>query len=392
MTTPFSAAAQALGYLFQARRALYILLRGPEESELAMERLDDLELIAPGVSLSLEQLKHHITAQADLTDSSSGLWKTLRVWSTHLGSGEFDPRTTTLSLITTGTAPSGSIASLLREDGRDEETALLKLVQVARTSDNRALQPSFQAFLALSEGDQKSLLAATRILDGSPNILAVAELIKDLIRYATRPQYLEGVYERLEGWWFAQVAQHLVAESTRPVSRLAVHEKLATIADQFREGALPIDFLSALPDDLNPESDQRLFVRQLREVTESRRRIELAIIDYYRAYEQRSKWLREDLLIDADLEAYHERLVVEWERYTLGLADERPLDRRDASACKSFGAKVLQWADFVDIPIRPYVTEGYVTRGSYHILADMPDPRVWWHPLFIDKLRAALSA
>jgi hypothetical protein len=167
---------------------------------------------------------------------------------------------------------------------------------------------------------------------------------------------------------------------------------LASIAESFREDSLPIDFLDSLPDAIDPENDDRLFVQQLREITSTKRRIEKAIVDYYRAYEQRSRWLREELLLDSDLEEYEAKLVDEWERYTLALGDEEELDRDDSSACKRFGLRVFNWMEIdADIPIRPQVSEGYVMRGSFHILAGKAEPRVWWHPTFLDRLQSLLS-
>ena len=37
------------------------------------------------------------------------------------------------------------------------------------------------------------------------------------------------------------------------------------------------------------------------------------------------------------------------------------------------------------------VTEKYVMRGSYHILADQDPSRVWWHPKFIGRLETLLT-
>jgi hypothetical protein len=44
-------------------------------------------------------------------------------------------------------------------------------------------------------------------------------------------------------------------------------------------------------------------------------RLQNAIIDYYRAFEQRSSWARENLLISNEVEEYENRLVDEWVRY-----------------------------------------------------------------------------
>ena len=51
---------------------------------------------------------------------------------------------------------------------------------------------------------------------------------------------------------------------------------------------------------------------------------------------------------------------------------------------------VLAWAERTPIPIRPSVTEPFVTRGSLHMLAD--EARIGWHPEFRARLAALLRA
>lgn len=391
--TQFSAGAQTLGYLYQARRALYAVLTAVEDAEIVIEGLDDIAVDDPNERLRLEQLKHHLSATATLTDSSSDLWKTIRVWSTHLKQGLFRAETTILALITTGTASAGSIAAWLRDDEqRNEVEALAGLDRVAATSENRELTSAFDAFNALTLHEKQALVRSIHIMDQSPNIVDLSAEIKSEIRYATRPQFIDGVYERLEGWWFARVVDHLVGNSSRALTHGDVHIKLASIAESFRDDSLPIDFLESLPDTVDPENDERMFVRQLREITSTKRRIEKAIVDYYRAYEQRSRWLREELLLDTDLDEYEGKLVDEWERYTLALADEEELDKENQTACKRFGVRIFNWMETdADFPIRPQVTEGYVMRGSFHILAGKQQPLIWWHPTFLDRLVEEVS-
>jgi hypothetical protein len=64
----------------------------------------------------LLQLKHHLGTNAALTDASSDLWKTIRIWSTQYAGGQLSPAATKLSVITTSQAPDDSIAALLRPD------------------------------------------------------------------------------------------------------------------------------------------------------------------------------------------------------------------------------------------------------------------------------------
>ena len=61
------------------------------------------------------------------------------------------------------------------------------------------------------------------------------------------------------------------------------------------------------------------------------------------------------------------------------------------------GRELYTWADqqsgnYDSLRIRTRVTEPYVTRGSFHILADAaPEPRVYWHPRFLNRLGQLLG-
>lgn len=136
MSTGFSAGSSALGYLFQARYALYLILKDREELELSIEGLDDIAFDDAGTPYELLQLKHR-TTPASLTDSSSDLWKTIRIWSTYLRENKISLPGTKLTLVTMGLASQNSIAFLLRsEAGKDSGRALEKSRHVAQTSTN----------------------------------------------------------------------------------------------------------------------------------------------------------------------------------------------------------------------------------------------------------------
>jgi hypothetical protein len=100
----FTAREPALGYIYQARYALALLLSGVEEQELLLETLDDIVLEQAGSARELLQTKHHVNTEARLTDYSPDLWKTLRVWSTILAEGKIQIPPTQLTLVTTQTA------------------------------------------------------------------------------------------------------------------------------------------------------------------------------------------------------------------------------------------------------------------------------------------------
>ena len=130
---------------------------------------------------------------------------------------------------------------------------------------------------------------------------------------------------------------------------------------------------------------------QLRAIDVGNTRIEKAILDYYRAYEQRSRWAREELLVGDEIGRYEKKLVDEWERYADALSDDLGETATEAQLTKT-GREIFRWAEQVaDFRIRENVSEAYVMRGSYHMLAGEPAPKVWWHPKYLERLQAALA-
>lgn len=390
MSTGFSAGSQALGYMFQARYALYLILTSKEELQIAVESLDDITFFEnENNPTELLQLKHHTTTQASLTDSSSDIWKTIRVWSTQLQENKISLPDTVLTLVTTAESPADSAAFLLRPvKDRKPKLALQKLLDVANTSKNLALTKSFEAFKALNSTQQKLLINSIQIIDNSPDIIDITPKIKEKL-IAVRREHRDAVYERLEGWWFAKVVTHLRDSSLDFISGFEVRDKICEINDQFKPDALPIDFYDLeIPEQPDISQDNRCFVDQLKEIAIHNKRIEKAILDYYRAFEQRSRWAREELLFGGEIEKYERKLIDEWERYKLALQDEM-LDSNE-SEYQKFGRKLFNWMEQdANIHIRSQVTEPYVMRGSYHILADQR--RVHWHPKFLERLTRLLA-
>src|SRR6185437_6208753 len=150
------------------------LANGVEEAAVVIEGLDDVELQVGGASVDLDQLKHHLTKAANLTDASPDLWRTLRVWSTTLSNGGWNPDSTKLNLVTTATAPEGSAAWHLKAGAQRNivrgRELLLKAIQESNADSKSVLHKAFSAFERLSEVDQKKLLTAVTIVDASPNI------------------------------------------------------------------------------------------------------------------------------------------------------------------------------------------------------------------------------
>jgi len=160
-----------------------------------------------------------------------------------------------------------------------------------------------------------------------------------------------------------------------PIS--AIEQRVDELREEFKRDALPVHFKKAEPSQsVIAELDKRPFVRQLRKIELGGPRVEFAIRDYYRASEQRSRWARDELLLDGELENYEQELTEAWQPRHAAIVDEA--ESASAEAKVALGQSVFKWAEQeASFPLRS-VRERFLTHGSYHILANRF--AVGWHP------------
>ena len=159
------------------------------------------------------------------------------------------------------------------------------------------------------------------ISPSAPRIEDIPSLIDQRLR-TIRKEDREALFARLEGWWSDLVIRILTGKAGQAIKVQEVFDKLVLLAEQFKADNLPIDFRNKHPGDFDSSKDKRPFVAQLRVLKLSEERIQHAIIDYYRAFEQRSLWARERLVISGEMEEYEDRLVDEWDRHKVILCEK----------------------------------------------------------------------
>lgn len=399
-TDRYSAGEQGLGYIYQPRLALLHLLQLPEDTAVFLEKDDDLDFIDGDNGRSLVSLKHKAVGDL-LTDLSRDFWKSVNIW---LARYKRDGRAASnlrFFLFTTGTVSTESFLTrfLPNHSVASGETATLtELANAALAkSTSKVISPIATEFNELTDPEKQDFLERILIFDGSPRIGDIPATIKDKYMRSVRREHRAFVFERLEGWWNDAVIKQLIGARMEGIFGYEVSDKLSVFAEEYKADNLPITFRGKmLADEIDTETDPRLFVAQLREIGISSNRIRSAILDYYKAFEQRSAWARENLLVSGEVEEYEDRLADEWSRYKdvvfEGLNDDSAED-----ALRKAGATLYNWAEFEtgkieSLRIRTRVTEPYVLRGSFHILADTtPEPRVYWHPRFLARLGKVLG-
>ena len=377
------ASASATGYLYQCRIALLVGIRAIPTSpnlSISIEKFDDVAFDQDGTPAEMIQTKHHLAKTGNLTDASSDLWKTLLIWTKTVMADVEVPFKRKFILMTTGAAPADSAAYYLRAKNgeRDEEKADAILRETAKKSKSTGNAEAYALYSSMTPEVRLSLLKAVTVLDNSPDIVDTVDELKQTLYYAAPKEQVSNLLERLEGWWFGKVITAMMNKASIPV--LAIDQRIDDLREEFRRDSLPVDFKSSVPPpDIIAELDNRPFVEQLRQIQIGRSRIEYAIRDFYRASEQRSRWLRQDLLLDDELEKYEQNLKEAWEPRFASMVEELP-KTCSPEAKISGGQQVFRWAEQdADFPLRT-VRERFLTHGSYHILANRKT--VGWHPDF----------
>ncbi len=336
--------------------------------------------------VSLHQTKYHAKSKANLSDRSSDFWKTLRVWCEQINTNLIDPNETIFSLVTTECTSEKSILKKIKDKANTKEI-IEELEKVTKETSNKTNIKGYQAFNSLSQQNKNKLINNMFITDSSLDFNEINKKIENELKLSALPNQIKPLLDRLEGWFFRICIKHLQG-NIEYITFSDLQKQINYIVDSFKEDNLPIDF----PDKIQPTAeelekiDSMIFSKQLDLINISPRLKSTAISNYQRAFNQRSKWLKDDLLNPQEEIDFDKRLIDEWqEKFDLLLDDTEDLD---ATIQKEHG-KEFYVSNYVkqnsNIFIRNRFQENYLTRGSYHMLSDKL--KVGWHPCFEDLLK-----
>lgn len=382
------ASKQMLGYLYQVRYALLILLENDNsEAQISIEKFDDVAFSEADIPKQLLQLKHHISRQASLTDGSTDLWRTLKVWIDKISESPNVLNDTDFLIVTTAIAPEGTAASCLKRcNNRNEDEAYEKLMNVCLNLENKENQKYYAAFLSTDEAIIKRLIKNIFVIDGASNIIDIEMDIRKQLRYSCKYKYEDLMLERLEGWWFEKAIEALCSDIPKFITQRDVRSFIVSTSQQYADDNLPIDFFdigNIQENDLS--NNEKIFCEQLKLLQFGSHRIQTAVRDYYRAFKQRGNWVRNDLLYINELEEYENRLFYEWDYAFAAMEDDLDGYSKVTENEKiTEGRRLFSEIQNKDIRIRPKCQEPFVMRGSYHMLANQL--KVGWHKDFYERL------
>lgn len=392
--TDFSAKEPSLGYFYQIKYALWLFISNKDldEASLRIESLDDIDITNVDIT-NLYQTKLHIKNKANLTDASTDFWKTMRIWSEHIQSNIVDVEKSIFNLITTEQVPDTSILYKLKEGSlipEEIEEVIKKLDSISISSISKTNEKGYQAYNSLSSDIKKKLIKNIRILDNSLETTELENRIRKELQIFIYPDYLDDFCDFLSGWWL-RCSIEILTNSREFITYQELQTQINNLRDKYSADNLPNHFpeqLDISDKEVNDLKDKN-FIRQLDliQIKLSSKTTKRAISDFRRAYEQRSRWLRLQLLNPSEEEEFDKRLLDYWKNIFEIMCDEADENEADIEELKKLGKQFYleQFAkNTPQIKIRDKFNEDYLTRGSLHILSD--HKKIGWHPKFNDEL------
>jgi hypothetical protein len=392
-----SAEASALGFYYQSLYALLALLESKkDDASIAVEHLDDIQLVASGESL-LSQLKHSMAQQpASLTISSPNLWRTLKAWIDVLSKVVIEE--TTFQLIAVSPLPTSSPLTpltklqadrnLVREALSAEAARVVLENQNAKASGITPLPHAgrvkdCKAFLDLPLETKTSLINRIIILPCSTNIAGIPKLVAEQLRNFP-PAMRDGLAGRLIEWWDLQILFSLCGKRERFLAAIEVQQKTSELAGEIERDELSADFLAVThPDEHTPDS---MLVKQIELVGGTASDLNMAVREEWRARSQRHKWATDRLDMATEIDRYDAVLTEAWsDKHQRMIEDCNELP--EVEKC-SRGHQLLRWSldkAHTEVPnFGPRWATTYYVRGSFQILAI--DLQVGWHPEYRIRL------
>lgn len=403
----FSAADSFLGYIYQCEYALYRLLDRDRPIDAVMiEALDDVQADKGADPAELLQLKLHGPGKT-LTDRGEDLWKTLRVWASHVASGDIDPSRTDFCLMTTSAASASSkLAKLLAPESdrspstRDVVQATARLKELAEEalddadlSSKSVRRKAAHVLLELPPPKRAELVRNIRIVTEAPTVPELRKGIVNRLRMSgCTDAHVESLAQHVLGWWYGVIVRRLT-DNKAPISAEALTERISELVSAFA-----LSSLKSYPEIGNPDAatlaelQRWMFVRQLQAIglPVSNVLVGQAMIEFYRAEGHIKRWTQDLRLTQDELERYEQELIGHWS-ISFGLATAECAGAQpDEAVYGNAGRSVLKdTMNSNDSKLKGFDGD-FVRRGCYHRLTNRPV--IGWHPLWPEKFSSGGTA
>ncbi|WP_343350971.1 ABC-three component system protein [Pseudomonas sediminis] len=368
-----SAPGQYYGYSIQATRQCLHLLNAQAGSVVALEVLDDVDVVQQNNQVVVEQDKSGL-ATNPVSDWSVDLWKTFANWIDAIENRLIDLSKTKFHLYVVQ-EKSGELVDKLKY--AHSEATVLKAVEEIRARYESEKPAGCSAYVErfLSFDTAKLVLLVSRFDYESGNSDPVKP-IKDYFRATVPEIFIETACAAAIGWVKTRGDELIGAGKHPGILRDDFTDWLSTFCSSIDYDHL-LTYSAPPPLESDVESNIHNFPTMMRQLDliEKRYRDKVkALTDFMRAKASEVRWAEKGLIVEAQFKAFKEDLIDHWELHSLKLKTQTALTDIEK------GRALHHECNLLTAKINNKEAPDHFSRGTFQYLSN--EKLIGWHPLY----------
>ena len=384
-----SAAGQLFGYTLQYPRALLRLIEASDDAFVSVEDFGDVGIEnSEGVKIS-EEDKSSIAGKSPVLDRSENLWKTFYNWTQAVVKNELDANRDFFILYANHESSDESIVVKLSKAGVNNVSTTLSTIKanvndILSNPEHALYQYVNYLFNQNYNLFEKIVIRFELVCD--KNADNVYDEIKRVLKnHLMLPESrdVSDLVNYLTGWLQEELMKKIAARQVATISRKDLIKYAYPQIKKLNNDCL-IDFAgSKLPGNdyaENQVNQKPTYIRQMDFVNADQDEKITAVLDFYRASENRIKWIDDDIISKEDIAIFEKNLIDAYksERKKISLTMQSSDDvQRGHLLMINCMDKDMQ----LGVHKPPYKT----VAGSYHALSN--NEELGWHPDWKNKLK-----
>lgn len=373
-STPTSVPGQYYGYSIQSTRQCLHLLLAPAGSVVALEVLDDTDVVQPDDEVKVEQSKSGL-ATNPISDWSVDLWKTFSNWIDAIEAGYIELARTHFHLYVVQ-PKNGDIADLLKFSHTPALalTAVQNIKKQFKKEKPAGCKPYVDKFLAYDQQKLAQLIVRFTYECGDSDPV---KPIKDILRNTVPEIALDDVCYAVIGWVKTRSDELIGSRKHAGIEKDAFAVWLSTHCTKLSYEYL-LTYTVASPEISEVEENilkHPVMMHQLDLIERSDRDKLKAMADFMRSKNGKTRWAEHGFIVESQFKDFEEDLGEQWEAHSLrikGTATKlTPVEQGQSLflECRALRHK-----------INGKEAPDYFSRGTFQSLAN--NQKIGWHPAY----------
>lgn len=372
------------GYLFQPDRALVLLATSGRSCSISVELIDDVAISdGKGNVIYREQDKSSVKKGNTFKDRSKDLWNTLFIWIKDVEDGNLNPKKTKLICATNNSLDEDSLIKKIALAATSEEVkSIIKVLRTAIKDPPETYNDQI-TYVLNHEEILETIIPIIHLCEDN-NLANMNSEIAEALKLPEKNQ--DEIIQTLKGWVNENIVRAF--ETSKPA--IIKVSDFINISNRTKIKYLDarINFLAKqyvqnnLVENEIEESKERLFVKQLEIMShpEIEGIIVDAIDDFLCSENERNRLIKDGEITGFDLQEMDENNRLRWKevfrRYIVRVTSKTSKKELGGLAFEIFDNTTSGYIS----KLSGFETTQYISKGSFHKLADEPNPQIGWHP------------